>query len=757
MWDHPSPIFLDFETQSAADIKEVGGRLYAEHPSTRVLILSMIIGNEYHVWIPDYIRVDTKRWLPDSLWPFELKPKQCVKLHRGTSIPKELIELCDSHPLVAHNAYGFDMHIWNRFVGVKATWLDSLYLARLSGRPGKLDAIAKQVLGKGKDRASKLLPILTTARPSIIGNGYSYPLIKPGDLQAFTRYAVGDTELLRRLWDEFAEVEVEVDSITAHNNINNRGVKVDIPLLHTIEEVSKYATNQAANDIAEMTRGAIPPDKLRSTNTVHEWLQSYGVYITDESRLDKDGKPKLSLRKDVIQKYIDSPYVIEENLRAVKEIPPVVINVLKLRMKALRITDAKVRKAQESVSEDGRIRDLHGYAVAHTRRASSSRVQIHNLPRPNPWMNKNTKYLLDQLNHKEKNYGKVFDRIKAIIRDESLWSKKWDEATVASIRNMTVDDVCSGLIRPSIMADEGKRFCIADYAAIEARGIAWISDEEKLLRLFREHKDVYRTFASRIYGIDESEVTDTQRQVAKVCILGLGYGMGANKLRIFAASSGVDLAAANVTAEYLVDLYRDTYQKIAGWKPDKHESFRVGGIWKVLGRAVMDCVAGEGIQSAGKCTFEMRGGDLLCHLPSGGTLYYPEARIEDVIPPYVYTLNLPPNPKATVVYTSNRGIKSLFGGLIAENIVQAVCRDLLYNALVKLEDAGFSPVLHVHDEIVCEEPEKHAESRLRTMMCIMIDPPAWAEGFPISAEGFVSPRFVKKAWEGFAELASKNF
>lgn len=746
MWDHPNPIFVDFETQSLAEIDETGGYIYAQHPSTRILMCSVIIDSTYHMWIPDYIKVDTSRWLPQSLWPNELTPHHPVRLYRGSVLPLEIQDQCEERPCVAHNAYGFDRYIWERFCKSRPQWLDSLYLARLSARSGRLDTLSKSILGIGKDRAKKLLPILTTAKVDMFG-GLQYPSVKPGDLQAFARYAIADTELVRRLWHgELSTVPVEADVIRVHNDINARGVKVDVPLLRTIENVSRYSTEEAAKEVDRLTGGKIPPNKLRSTQTVHDWLESYGITITDESRLDKQGKPKLSLRKEVVQKYIDSPYLVESHLHSIKEIPPVVIKVLELRMKALRITDAKVKKAQKRVDKDGRIRDLISYAVAGTRRFSSNGVQIHNLPRGNKWLNSNLQKLVNIASTPCNDVRKTYNAIKEVLPDNSV----------------TVDDVCSSLLRPSIVASKNKLLLIADWSQIEARGIAWIADEQKLLNLFAAHRDPYKELASKIFGVPYEQVTDDMRQVGKVGILGLGYGMADTKFRIFAANSGVDLVKAGVNATAVVDTYRDTYQKIAGWRPRNKATgelshYRVGGVWRDLSKAVMDCVSTRQPHHVAKCYFHMQGKDLICVLPSGGQLYYPNARVEDVIPPYVWTMNLPPNPKATVVYDSNRGVKSLFGGLLAENIVQAISRDILATALVRFDKVNLHCIMHVHDEPVCEEDESKANSLLPVMINEMIRPIEWAPDFPLHAEGYVSPRFVKKKWEGYLGIDSKTF
>lgn len=754
-WDSQRIAFVDIETQSTCDIEEAGGRIYANHPSTRLFIVCVSVDDVFHVWIPEYKQLAAH----SVLWPNELKPAKEVVLYHGKEFPKAIyraIHDADGEPipLVAHNAYGFDKFIWNRFCDSRHEWLDTLYLARIAGRQGKLDLLSKALLGAGKDRAKKLLPILTTATNSIRGK-VSYPVIPPGDLAAFTTYTIADVELLIRIWAEFNYLQVEQEIINVHNQINERGVCVDSDMLSLIEDVSNYSVAEAAKQIATLTRGRLNENNIRSVQQVHEWIESWGITIRDDNG-------KKCLRKDVVQRYINSPYIIEENLTSATEIPPIVIDVLRLRMKALRITDAKVSKAKARTIGD-RIYDLHTYHVAHTGRASSQGVQVHNLPRPLQGLNieniikelKSDSYLSTRNDHKQ-----CFDKIKS-----EMLRQRENAKDKAAFDLLTVDDVLSTLIRPCIKAKKGHKLALCDFSTVECRGVAWIANEEKLLEVFhRQDKGLskfgpYEDFASRLYGIPIDQVNSFQRQVAKPSVLGCGYGMGTEKMRIYAAAMGVNLVAAGITAEQCISLYRDTYTKIAGWKPKKNgieSNFRVGGIWKTLEKAVKDCVHTRTPQSAGRCTFLMMGSDLVCVLPSGRHIHYPDAKIEDVVPAYCYTLNLPLTPKATVTFESTRGKKSLYGGLITENIVQAICRDLMYCAMVEMSNNGLNVVMHVHDEIVVEEKESYVNDALELMVKIMSKSPDWARGFPLASEGFVSERFVKKAFKGEYELSTAS-
>ena len=713
---HPDPLFLDFETQSAADIRECGGRLYASHPSTRVLMLAAFWSGEYHLWIPAHIRGN----LTPDLWPHELQPKCHVNLFRDATCPQHIIDASRTRPIIAHNAYGFDRFIWERFVdSIKAEWLDSMLVAKSSNRPGSLDALGRQVLGKGKDLASKLMPALCQGVSySPVFRNWVYPIIRAGDLQAFSRYAISDVEILRRLWESFSYLDVEDDVIAAHDAINQRGVKVDKRLLQVIESVGDYSVSKAEDEIAEITSGRINANNLRSTKQIHEWLSEYGVSIVDDN-----GKP--CLRKEIVKRWIDSPYVIDENLSAVREIPPLVIQVLSLRLKALRITSAKVTRALSRMGEDRRIRDLHSYHQAGTGRWSSSGVQIHNLPRPIKGIDIET--ILDSI----KDYpGNDAAELYTIIKAHTP-------------TGLTVDDTLSALVRPCFVAEDGYVLCPCDFSQIEARCLAWIADEKKLLYAFAEGRDVYKEFGATLYNCTPAEIAGIKRDVSKVVVLGCGYGLGADKFRVYAANAGIDLQKAEMTAEQAIESYRSTYTNIAGFKPDKAKSFRTNGVWHKLDAAVKTTVV-EGIEtSAGKCKFFMRNRDMGCVLPSGRIVWYPDARMADIIPGYAYTLGLPLVPKATVVYQSPRGLKVLYGGLMTENVCQAICRDLLAVALVRLEASALPPVLHVHDEGVPEVRAERAFDSIKEIVRIMSDRPSWAHDFPIACEGFTSPRFTK--------------
>ena len=161
---------------------------------------------------------------------------------------------------------------------------------------------------------------------------------------------------------------------------------------------------------------------------------------------------------------------------------------------------------------------------------------------------------------------------------------------------------------------------------------------------------------------------------------------------------------------------------------------------------------------AGRCVFIRAGEDLIVTLPSGRDLYYRRCRVESRVPGYAGRLGLPPRSRPTLVYDGPRGESTLFGGKITENLVQAICRDLLCCALLRCERAGLPVVAHVHDEVICEVPGPRAEDALDRLVAIMVTPPRWAADFPVVAEGFASPRYTKSPFAGWPhrERSSDN-
>jgi DNA polymerase len=277
-------------------------------------------------------------------------------------------------------------------------------------------------------------------------------------------------------------------------------------------------------------------------------------------------------------------------------------------------------------------------------------------------------------------------------------------AAVLDGRDATPGEV-DVLIRACIVARPGHELLVLDYASIEARGLAWLAHDAEALAVFASGRDPYRAVAARMFGCAYDAITKEQRQLGKVVELACGYGMGARK---FTAQTGADPA--------LVGAWRAARPAVTGLWHDAEDAWALG-------------------KRLGPLRFERIGAGMRMHLPSGRWLRYRD------VPSRARSF-LPGAPiENALEYRGTRfPIEHTYGGKLVENAVQALCRDLLADALVRAERAGLRPVLHVHDEIVCEVP---SGTPLEELAAIMNDPPDWAEGLPVATDGFVSRRYRK--------------
>jgi hypothetical protein len=204
-----------------------------------------------------------------------------------------------------------------------------------------------------------------------------------------------------------------------------------------------------------------------------------------------------------------------------------------------------------------------------------------------------------------------------------------------------------------------------------------------------------------------------------------GYGGGVGALENMARASGADFAAVGVDPAEVVAAWRELHAPIVQF-------------WYALERAFASAVRGyEASASVFTCTPADDGSGVAIFLPSGRPIVYNETRVTKRVDRYG-------RPRDALAFLGTKNfVEHTYGGKLTENVIQAMCRDLMAVALVKAEDAGLDPVLHVHDEIVAEVPANAADEGLEYLTAIMTDLPEWAEGFPIGAAGHVGRRYRK--------------
>ena len=328
-------------------------------------------------------------------------------------------------------------------------------------------------------------------------------------------------------------------------------------------------------------------------------------------------------------------------------------------------------------------------------------------------------------------------------------------------------EVASTCLRGMLVPSLGRDFISADFSAIEGRVLAWLAGDEAALQVYRDGLDPYKVNASRTYQIIYEQVTKAQRQVGKVQELALGFGGGIGSFASMGKNYGVEAAELEamlpdllkVSSHEQVLASRDwvtTWMKrnkdtkltfdaaLAAdlakthWRRNRPKTVLY---WQELEDAAISAVRNPGRLFAVRgCVFGMKAGFLCCRLPSGRTLWYAKPRLKTTETPWGAM-------KATLHYW---GVDSeshkwkeqhTYGGKLAENITQAVARDLLRDAILRMDTSVYTLAFHVHDEIVVEvdEDKGDVDDFCRTMSVV----PAWAEGLPIGADGWRGKRYRK--------------
>lgn len=370
-------------------------------------------------------------------------------------------------------------------------------------------------------------------------------------------------------------------------------------------------------------------------------------------------------------------------------LPDDVRQVLEIRQTLGKASTSKYQSMLNLAGADSRARGVFSYHGAQTGRWAGRGFQPQNLPRPAFGDTDNCITLFDQ-------------------RDPEIIETLYGDPMVA----------LSSCLRGMIVPAEGNRFLVSDFSAIEARVLAWLADEQGPLDVFREGGDIYCHAATGIYGRTITPKDKDERQIGKVAVLALGYQGGVGAFQTMAKAYRVEVA--DEAADDIKVKWRKAHPKIVRF-------------WYALEAAAQNAVRHKGHAfEAGPITFRVVGNFLFAKLPSGRRLAYYQPR------------NGPDGLEfwGTDSKLGGRWAKlTTYGGKLCENVTQAVARDLLAEAMLRLEDNGYTVVASIHDEIIVEMPK--GCGTLAEMEQLMCELPEWATGLPMSAEGFECERYRK--------------
>lgn len=374
-----------------------------------------------------------------------------------------------------------------------------------------------------------------------------------------------------------------------------------------------------------------------------------------------------------------------------------------------RASTAKFAAMQARAGKDARVRGAYVFdGAGQTGRFSSTGLQVHNMVR-------------EKLPDPEA-------AIDAILR-------RAPKAELTAISGHNVLTTLSRVLRPSIVADEGKCLVWGDWSAIEARVLPWLSNEksaDNILDVFRRGSDIYKYQALKTFNLEsEDQVTKDQRQACKVQILSLGFGGGVGAFQAMARNYG--LRVNDETA----DMYKRTWRKANPWAQ---------AFWAKLEYAALEALRTPGeVFPAGRISYLYSQGTLWAMLPSGRMIAYPFARREVVDTPsggqtVVTAIKGSFHPAAG---SDDWPRMRLWGGFQAENVAQAEAASLLRWGIRELHDNGWPVIGHTHDEILMEVPEDEVADAELVLRDVMTKGPAWADGLPLAAEISSGPVYGK--------------
>jgi len=276
--------------------------------------------------------------------------------------------------------------------------------------------------------------------------------------------------------------------------------------------------------------------------------------------------------------------------------------------------------------------------------------------------------------------------------------------------------VLSQLIRTAFIPSPGCRFIVADFSAIEARIVAWLADEKWVIDVFRDHGKIYEATAAMMFKVPIETIVKGHpnyelRAKGKVAVLACGYGGGPD-------------AMAKMDSKKEID--SDDYPRIVRqWRKANPNIVR---LWYATEEAAIQAVQKKTtVKLAHGVRYRYESGVLFADLPSGRSLAYQSPEIR---PDLKFG-------KDGLMYKTqkNKWVEvRTWGGTLVENLVQAIARDCLAEAMRRLDAAGYDIVMHVHDEIVLDVPI--GTGSVKEVTEIMTQPIDWAPGLPLAAAGF---------------------
>ena len=609
-------------------------------------------------------------------YSFDGGETQIIDLAQGEKFPAEVEEaIFDvSVTKTAYNA-NFERTCLSKHFGryiPPESWHCSAVQAAMLALPRSLEDVGR-VLGldeqKMKEGKELIRYFCVPCKPTKANGGRTrnLPCHAPEKWELFKTYCKRDVDVekaIRRKLHNFPIPESEMELYRLDQRINDRGVLVDMGLVEqaiACERLHKEVVTKRAYELTGL-------ENPNSVAQLKGWLGDMGMEAESLSK------------KAVAEMIAETDGEVEELLR--------------LRLLMAKTSVKKYEAMERSVCSDGRVHGLlQFYGANRTGRFAGRLVQIQNLPQ----------------NH---------------LPDLELARELVKQGRFEDIELLydSTPNVLSELIRTAFIPKQGCRFVVADFSAIEARVMGWLSGEEWVLDVFRGDGKLYEMTASRMFGIPMAEIGkgSSERAKGKVASLACQYGGSTGAL---VSMGALDMG---LTEDELPPL-------VAAWRKANPHMVQ---FWWDVDAAAIKAVTEKQKTKVGKIIFEYKSGILFITLPSGRKLSYvkPRMAVNRFGRDGLTYEGISENKKWSRIET--------YGPKLVENIVQGTARDLLAEAMLRVEKKGYPIVMHCHDEIIAEVPE--GTGSVDEMCEVMAVQPEWAEGLPLRADGYSCSFYQKQ-------------
>ena len=609
-----------------------------------------------------------------------------VDLAMGEEIPEEV--LCAmSDPSIIKTAWNasFERTCLAKYLGVPMPpeqWVDAMITASICGLPMSLGG-AGTALGlpadQAKDREGKALirwfcqPCKPTkTKPDRTRH---LPEDYPEKWEKFKAYNGQDVvaeRAIRKTLERWTPTGAEREIWRVDQGINDRGVNVDLVLAG--EAVKMDDTYKA-----ELTEEAIALTGMENPNSVaqiKDWLA------------EQEGQEFPSLNKKVIADVVAG--LTSDTAR----------EFMAIRSELAKSSTKKYDAMLRAACADSHIRGCFQFCGAgRTGRWAGRLVQLQNL---------------------SKNKMKDLSSCRALVRAGDLDGLR--------LLYGNVSGCLSELVRTALIPEQGHKFIVCDYSAIEARVLAWIAGEEWALEEFRGDGQIYEATGAMMFHVPKHTIAKggcnhDKRQAAKTAVLACGYGGGVNALLAFGADK---MGMSNEDMVETVDL----------WRAANPGAVK---LWKALEKAAIRCVVHgtPQVSTTGNIRFDMEKGILWMTLPSGRRIAYFGARYGESRWKQGRSLSYMGTDQKTRKWVR----LETWGGKLTENLVQATARDCLRDAMIALDAAGYSIRAHIHDEVIISEPLDGRS--VEDVSVIMGKTLPWAPDLPLRGDGYECSFYMK--------------